>query len=69
MTRALVVFVLLAAAACAPVPVTARGTLARECMRSDARPEEQRARAHMLGAREGSQGATGDRGGGCGCGR
>ncbi|MBK9265253.1 MAG: DUF4266 domain-containing protein [Polyangiaceae bacterium] len=36
-------------------------------MRSDTRPEETRARNHMLGAREASQGASGERGGGCGC--
>jgi hypothetical protein len=58
-----------ALAACAPVHAYERGTLARDCMRPDARPEETRARTHMLGAREGSQGAGGDRGGGCGCGR
>lgn len=52
---------------CAPVQPWQRGTLSHRCMRPDARPEETRARAHMLGAREGSVGATGDRGGGCGC--
>ena len=59
-------FVVLASA-CAPVPAYRRGILAHPCMRADARPEESRAQAHMLGAREGSQGATGEVGGGCGC--
>lgn len=53
--------------ACAPVRPWERSILASDCMRPDARPEESRARAHMLGAREASQGATGERGGGCGC--
>lgn len=53
--------------ACQPVPRWNRATLAHPCMRSDARPEEVRARLHMLGAREAAQGAAGQRGGGCGC--
>lgn len=57
----------LAIAGCAPAPAWQRGLLAHECMRPGARPEEQQARAHMLGARESSIGATGARGGGCGC--
>lgn len=58
---------LLAASSCAPVRPWERSVLASEAMRPDARPEESRARGHMLGARETSQGATGERGGGCGC--
>lgn len=57
----------LVAGACAPVRPWERGTLAHPCMRADARPEESRAKNHMLGAREASQGASGERGGGCGC--
>ncbi|MCC6558274.1 MAG: DUF4266 domain-containing protein [Polyangiaceae bacterium] len=56
-----------ACAGCGPVPAWNRATLAHRCMRPDARPEEARARAHLLVAREASQGATGERGGGCGC--
>lgn len=52
---------------CQPVPPWNRGTLAHRCMRPDARPEEGRARTHMLGAREATQGAAGQKGGGCGC--
>lgn len=59
-------FVLLGAG-CEPVHAWDRGLLAHPAMRSDMRPEETRARNHMLGAREASQGASGERGGGCGC--
>lgn len=44
-----------------------RETLAHRCMTDKSRPEEQRARQHMLGARESSAGASGETGGGCGC--
>jgi hypothetical protein len=54
-------------AACAPVRPWERGALAHRSMQPDARPEESRARTHMLNAREGSQGAEGEAGGGCGC--
>ncbi|NUQ72109.1 MAG: DUF4266 domain-containing protein [Polyangiaceae bacterium] len=54
-------------AGCQPVPVWSRSTLAHRCMRPDSRPEETRARIHMLGARESTQGAAGQKGGGCGC--
>lgn len=53
--------------ACEPVRAWERGLLSHPAMRSDTRPEETRARNHMLGAREASQGASGERGGGCGC--
>lgn len=53
--------------ACTPVAPWERGLLSHPCMRASSRPEEGRATAHMLGAREGSVGATGERGGGCGC--
>ena len=52
---------------CAPVRPWQRGTLAHRCMQPDARPQETRARNHMLGARESAQGAAGEAGGGCGC--
>ncbi|MCP4446872.1 MAG: DUF4266 domain-containing protein [Myxococcales bacterium] len=44
-----------------------RGTLAHPCMTEDSRPEELFAKQHMLGARESTQGASGETGGGCGC--
>lgn len=53
--------------ACQPLPLWNRATLAHRCMLPDARPEELKARLHMLGAREAAQGAAGQRGGGCGC--
>lgn len=62
----LLVFVLVLSA-CTPVHPWQRGRLAHPCMVADGRPEEDAARAHMVGARESTQGATGDRGGGCGC--
>ena len=68
MRRALVVAaLLLGVAACRPVKPWQRGTLAHPCMTDDGRREERRAREHMLGARESSQGASGETGGGCGC--
>jgi hypothetical protein len=68
--RRLVVIAALAAfgaIGCADVKPYQRGTLAHPAMRKDARPEEDQARTHMLGARESSQGGTGEAGGGCGC--
>jgi|GEM_PF-2926866 len=53
--------------ACEPVHAWDRGLLTHPAMQSDARPEQMRARNHMLGAREATQGASGERGGGCGC--
>lgn len=67
MLRVFVVVVLALTAGCAPVHAWQRGTLASRCMSPDARPSEGRARSHMLGAREGSTGASGEVGGGCGC--
>lgn len=52
---------------CGQVKPYQRGTLAHPAMRSDSRPEESKARQHMVGARETSQGGTGEAGGGCGC--
>lgn len=65
--KRLVIVVVLATLSCAPVRPWQRGLLAHPCMQADGRPEEDAARAHMIGARESAQGATGDRGGGCGC--
>ena len=54
-------------AGCKPIKAWQRETLAHPCMVEDSRPEENLARAHILGARESSAGATGETGGGCGC--
>ena len=62
-----VLLVLMAAAGCGEVKPYQRGTLTHPAMRKDARPEEDQARTHMLGARETSQGGSGEAGGGCGC--
>jgi hypothetical protein len=63
----LALVVLLVVGGCAPVKPWQRGRLAHRCMQTDRRAEQNRARQHMLGARESSQGATGEAGGGCGC--
>jgi len=57
----------LGSAGCGSVKPYQRGTLAHPAMRTDSRPEEGKAEQHMLGARESSQGGTGEAGGGCGC--
>ncbi|MFO0568515.1 MAG: DUF4266 domain-containing protein [Polyangiaceae bacterium] len=67
MMRAALLLVLALLGGCAPVHAWQRGTLASRCMSPDSRPSESRARTHMLGAREGSSGASGETGGGCGC--
>jgi len=60
-------FALVCLSGCRPIKPWQRGTLAHRCMQPDSRPEESRAKQHMLGARETSQGASGETGGGCGC--
>lgn len=67
MVRRLAIAVLLTLSACAPIKPWERGVLAHRCMKPDVRAEEQRARQHFFGARESSQGASGEVGGGCGC--
>jgi hypothetical protein len=52
---------------CVQIPIWRRGKLAHRCMDGDAHPAGSKARQHMLGARESSQGAVGEAGGGCGC--
>ncbi len=64
---ALLLAALALTSACAPVRPWERGTLSHPCMAPDSRPEEARARVHMLGARESAAGASGEAGGGCGC--
>lgn len=65
--RCLLLALAVAAAGCGRVPAWQRESLAHRCMTDAGRDEESRARQHMLGAREGSQGAGGETGGGCGC--
>jgi hypothetical protein len=66
--RLCAVLLVCVAAGCAPVEPWQRGLLAHPAMQTDDRAEEDRARQHMMGARESSQGALGEPGGGgCGC--
>jgi Domain of unknown function (DUF4266) len=53
--------------ACAVVRPHERENLARDAMVRDRGPGEARFRQHQTGAREGSDGGTGEPGGGCGC--
>ena len=66
MLRVVAVLFLLASA-CAVVRPHEREDLARPSMTSDREPGEARFRQHQTGAREGSDGGTGEPGGGCGC--
>jgi len=54
-------------AACAPVPQYKRGGLARRHMAFQDDPDEVILENHLIDSREGSSGASGARGGGCGC--
>jgi Domain of unknown function (DUF4266) len=67
MTRLPWLALLILLSACTPVRPWQRGTLAHRCMGNGENRENLRARQHLLGARESSQGATGETGGGCGC--
>lgn len=53
--------------ACALVPATKRGTLSKRCMQFYEDPDEIVLENHLVDSREGSSGARGARGGGCGC--
>jgi hypothetical protein len=64
---AIALAMLLGGAGCGAVRPWQRETLSHRCMTEDGRPEESRARQHMLSAREAAQGASGETGGGCGC--
>jgi hypothetical protein len=57
----------LASAGCAVVPQYRRGTLSQRCMGFDEDPDEVVLENHLVESREGSSGAEGARGGGCGC--
>jgi hypothetical protein len=59
--------ILLLASACVVVRPHERENLARPSMTQDRGPGEARFRQHERGAREGSDGGTGEPGGGCGC--
>ncbi len=54
-------------ASCTTIKPWQRETLTHPCMTDESRPEELFAKQHMLGARETTQGASGETGGGCGC--
>ena len=58
---------LLFASACALVPPAKRGTLSKRCMQFHEDPDEVVLENHLVDSREGSSGARGARGGGCGC--
>jgi len=58
---------LCATASCARVKPYQREYLSRRSMTEDRAPGEARFDRHARGAREGSDGGTGEPGGGCGC--
>jgi starvation-inducible outer membrane lipoprotein len=68
--RSLVQWLLLLALAlsgCVMVPATRRGTLSKRCMQFQEDGDELVLENHLVDSREGSSGARGARGGGCGC--
>jgi hypothetical protein len=54
-------------AGCVAVPATRRGTLSKRCMQFQEDGDEIVLENHLIDSREGSSGARGARGGGCGC--
>lgn len=67
-TRGLLILVLaLAAGGCVTVRPWEREILAKPVMQFDPDPTEVRLRESLLAYREGSAGALGSKGGGCGC--
>lgn len=60
-------FVAVFASGCVLVPATQRGTLAKRCMQFQEDGDELVLENHLVDSREGSSGARGARGGGCGC--
>jgi len=52
---------------CASVKPYERGALARRCMQRERDPQAKAIENHVYEYREGAIGATGTRGGGCGC--
>jgi hypothetical protein len=65
--RAVVVCCVIFTSACAVVRPHQRENLVRPGMTAERQPGEARFRQHQTGAREGSDGGTGEPGGGCGC--
>jgi hypothetical protein len=55
------------ATGCVAVPATRRGTLSKRCMQFQEDGDELVLENHLIDSREGSSGARGARGGGCGC--
>lgn len=53
--------------ACVNVPATRRGVLSKRCMQFQEDSDELVLENHLIDSREGSSGARGARGGGCGC--
>jgi hypothetical protein len=58
---------LMVGAGCVNVTATHRGTLSKRCMQFQEDEDEIVLENHLIDSREGSSGATGARGGGCGC--
>jgi hypothetical protein len=54
-------------AGCVNVTATHRGTLSKRCMQFQEDTDELVLENHLIDSREGSSGARGARGGGCGC--
>jgi hypothetical protein len=52
---------------CVLVPATRRETLSKRCMQFQEDADELVLENHLVDSREGSSGARGARGGGCGC--
>lgn len=68
MMRLLLVTVLaFAVSGCALVSPTKRATLSKRCMQFQEDGDELVLENHLIDSREGSSGARGARGGGCGC--
>jgi hypothetical protein len=67
MTKLIAVTTLVLASACATVPPYERETLARRDMALERNPDASAGEHHATAYREGSSGAEGTSGGGCGC--
>jgi hypothetical protein len=67
MRIALALIALVTLAGCTAVPQYKRGHLAKRHMAFHADSDEAVLENHLIGAREAASGASGARGGGCGC--
>jgi hypothetical protein len=65
--KILALFALVSVSACATVPPYERETLARRDMALERNPDASAGEHHATAYREGSSGAEGTSGGGCGC--